>query len=470
MYKCFQRSALVQLALARTALRVLRLEQKKTGFSASSEAGSTVVPARVAVEQLSQGLGRSRLRASQPQPKPQKPCITATTGNDELRQWESLARRLHLEGQGCLWHTQGARDFSRRKRLETEGKKNQRYVFALHRKWFQETAPWNLLARWYLAAARAVRLCVQVRSVSLPPRERTVLVEQLARCQSALLQIANTYWNRKDNDQRRLFQLARALRTRWHIRRWIPFLKQSDWLDLDCVPQTESALRELEKRLKTAKKQQKLLNKLKHESTSRFSQGGEQAKRAVKTILTTVEQLDQLGCPMSHKQIRQALQRIGSLLPQELPPAVRCALKYAGVGCCSHAGSSEAKKPSRSKTAPGEEMEKVRKVLRGKKIMLVGGKVRPKAKEKIVQALGLKELIWREARPGESVRKLEAMVAAADVFLVLITPRWASHGHTEAVSEYCRKHGKPLVRLHGGYNPRAIAHQIVQQCSRQLSL
>jgi hypothetical protein len=82
-------------------------------------------------------------------------------------------------------------------------------------------------------------------------------------------------------------------------------------------------------------------------------------------------------------------------------------------------------------------------------------------------ALGLKELVWVETREHESVTAFEPVIARPDVALVLLAIRWSSHSFGD-VRRFCDRHGKPLVRLPGGYNPNQVAAQIVSQCGGQL--
>ncbi len=59
-------------------------------------------------------------------------------------------------------------------------------------------------------------------------------------------------------------------------------------------------------------------------------------------------------------------------------------------------------------------------------------------------------------------------MARPDVAVVVLAIRWSSHSFGE-VREFCERHGKPLVRLPGGYNPNQVAMQIMSQCSGRLS-
>jgi hypothetical protein len=81
--------------------------------------------------------------------------------------------------------------------------------------------------------------------------------------------------------------------------------------------------------------------------------------------------------------------------------------------------------------------------------------------------MGLRELSWIETKEHQSITAFEPTIGRPDVALVLLAIRWSSHTFGE-VKQYCDRHGKPLVRLPGGYNPNQVAVQILSQCSEKL--
>lgn len=57
--------------------------------------------------------------------------------------------------------------------------------------------------------------------------------------------------------------------------------------------------------------------------------------------------------------------------------------------------------------------------------------------------------------------------ARAEVACVLLLIRWIRHALGE-VAKLCERHGKPLVRVPGGYNPETLAPQILAQAGKRL--
>ena len=106
-------------------------------------------------------------------------------------------------------------------------------------------------------------------------------------------------------------------------------------------------------------------------------------------------------------------------------------------------------------------------MLGGRSVVLIGGIRRREAQESLRRALGLSELIWIETKEHQSVDSFEPLIARADVAVVLLAIRWSSHAFGD-VRQFCDRHGKPLVRLPGGYSPNQVAAQILAQCSGKL--
>ena len=109
-----------------------------------------------------------------------------------------------------------------------------------------------------------------------------------------------------------------------------------------------------------------------------------------------------------------------------------------------------------------------RTLLKGSTVVLIGGQCYPHARETLRTRLELKDVDWIDTREHQSVSSFESHVARPDVSVVLLLIRWSSHSFGD-VNQFCEKHGKPLVRLPGGYNPNQVAMQIVQQCGVRLA-
>ena len=116
---------------------------------------------------------------------------------------------------------------------------------------------------------------------------------------------------------------------------------------------------------------------------------------------------------------------------------------------------------------PAAEVKGVARLLSGKCVILIGGIQRREAQQALKRAFNLSSLVWIETKEHQSVETFEPMIVRPEVALVLLAIRWSSHGFGE-VRHVCERHGKPLVRLPGGYSPNQVAAQILAQVSEQL--
>lgn len=106
-------------------------------------------------------------------------------------------------------------------------------------------------------------------------------------------------------------------------------------------------------------------------------------------------------------------------------------------------------------------------LLRGTVVVFIGGDERPPVAQTIVDAFELRELVWCDTRPHKSHFPLEPAIARADVSVMLLAIRWASHGLGE-VRTFCERYDKAFVRLPAGYSVNQLAFQILQQASDRL--
>jgi len=109
----------------------------------------------------------------------------------------------------------------------------------------------------------------------------------------------------------------------------------------------------------------------------------------------------------------------------------------------------------------------VRELLSGQRMAMVGGVVRPLAREKIERAFGLAHLEWIPASKRDRVRDLEPMIR--DVNLVVLVTSLIGHKHND-LRQVCTEQGIPWVQTakRSGYGVNQLAHAILQQASRRL--
>ncbi len=113
------------------------------------------------------------------------------------------------------------------------------------------------------------------------------------------------------------------------------------------------------------------------------------------------------------------------------------------------------------------EVQRVSEILRGRSVLMIGGEARLNAHKALEDALGVKDVIWLATNKHDSFKSFEPYVVRQDVAVVLLLLRWASHSFGN-VADICRRYGKPLVRLPGGYGPNQVAMQILAQSGERL--
>ncbi len=182
-------------------------------------------------------------------------------------------------------------------------------------------------------------------------------------------------------------------------------------------------------------------------------------------VVNTVEELIGEGVPPSNREIRDLLLPVIDDLPDrdDLPPGFRLALREIDRYLSTRATPTRVA----ANSAPPAEVKEAARLLEGRSIVLIGGARRPEAQATLRRALHLKDLIWIETREHQSIESFEAVIARPEVALVLLAIRWSSHSFGD-VRQFCIRHGKPLVRLPGGYGLHQVAAQIISQCSELL--
>lgn len=110
----------------------------------------------------------------------------------------------------------------------------------------------------------------------------------------------------------------------------------------------------------------------------------------------------------------------------------------------------------------------VRGLLRGKRMVIIGGERNAPAVERLKQAFELKEAEWVVLTEHGSGIPMRAPIHRPDTAVVLVILKLTGHLHAEEAREYATAAGKPCVLLSGGYNPEKVAAEIVEQASTRL--
>jgi hypothetical protein len=181
----------------------------------------------------------------------------------------------------------------------------------------------------------------------------------------------------------------------------------------------------------------------------------------------SIEALVGQGCLPSDRDLRELLLPIVELIPGSLEPG-------PGFSACldaidrylAHQESS--REVVLEEPAVGDDFRRVVDLLRGRVVVMIGGQRRVHAQRALERSLELAELRWIATAPHEPLSTFEPQIARAEVALVMLAIRWASHSF-EGVKAICERHGKPFVRLPAGYSPNRVAAEILDQASERLA-
>jgi hypothetical protein len=179
----------------------------------------------------------------------------------------------------------------------------------------------------------------------------------------------------------------------------------------------------------------------------------------------TTDELISLGVPPSDRQLRDVLLPVIDDAPEMQCGSQALRLIQREIDRVRDRTTSAT---NGRKITGSSEIQDVSRLLSGKSVTLIGGDCRPERKLALEEAFDLKELVWVETTPGQSVNSFAPSVARPDVALVLLAIRWASHSYG-GVRRFCDRYHKPLVWLPAGYSPNQVATQVLAQCSDRLS-
>ncbi|MBO5437612.1 MAG: hypothetical protein J6A23_08115, partial [Thermoguttaceae bacterium] len=104
-------------------------------------------------------------------------------------------------------------------------------------------------------------------------------------------------------------------------------------------------------------------------------------------------------------------------------------------------------------------IQTVRRLFSGKKLVVIGGIPRQKTIfEKVFDC----EILWKETSHSTSLNEFNAALKNPDVCAFLVLIQLSSHMHSQELNIRANEAGKPLFRVHTT-NPQAVANEIVKQ-------
>jgi hypothetical protein len=247
-------------------------------------------------------------------------------------------------------------------------------------------------------------------------------------------------------------------------------MRRDDPADPAAWPSLQERVQQLEERQQRYKNRERrhksFFNKIRYH-LKRIADDSHPEDRAYDwgKVIESGDELVTEGLPPSNIELRDLLLPVLDDIPEdaELPKNFQLVLREIDRFL-----SSRPTKPDPAIVAASSpEVRRVRDLLKGRTVVMIGGDRRPFSSDALIESFGLKELVWIETREHQTHTVFEPQVARPDVALVLLAIRWSSHSFGE-VKDYCDRYGKPLVHLPAGYNPNQVAFNIINQVGERL--
>ncbi len=326
---------------------------------------------------------------------------------------------------------------------------------------------WDELAGNFEALADALRLCAMILETDELSDALSQALALLAEAQSALRLAVARLDERSDESQRDAFGWLRSItdRQRIYLSRYMRLTDPADPGAWGSLRERCAELRdELEAQLSVGRDQARQWGRLRYHIQRIRGATGPGAREDWDRALDAVDKLVESGVAPSSVQLRDILLPVFDDIPDEIEPGQNVLLTSRAIDrylASRETETAHLQDDDIAAETPSEEEERVRALLEGEAVVLIGGIQRPRHKKRIERAFGLSELLWLDGGAA-SYTEFESAIARTDVAVVLLLIRWSSHGYSE-VKAYCDTYDKPLVRIPGGYNPKQLAHQILEQ-------
>jgi len=433
---------------------------------------------RAASRDLVRSLAQAPEPAS-PQPLPRTPARPLPVGPALAPLLES---RCRIKAEGARWAAERQRRLGRQADFHTEIHPRDRDLISRAKAlpecylWMctpQAPSPSDLslfedVAGCFDCLADATALLrLALEEEDRNPEHVETAIDLAAEAQSAVLASIQAMDGPFDPDQLAAFNWVRELAATRHffIRN---HMRRDDMADPrlhpDLAQRLERARSRIEEQQGRKRRIQQLLNKLRY-IVAKIAEGRPDQWDG---LIATTAELVTLGLAPSHPEIRDALLPVVDDLPSRedlaIPDEFRLVLGQIDRYLALNASAPPDEAPDRSNSPAVAE---VRKLLADRAVILIGGERRPQHQDLLRHSFGLAEVIWPDAAHHMSVETFAPAVARPEVALVILAIRWSSHAFGD-VKHMCDEHGKPLVRLPGGYNVNQVATQILEQCGDRL--
>jgi hypothetical protein len=275
-----------------------------------------------------------------------------------------------------------------------------------------------------------------------------------------------------DLDQLDMFHWLRTLTSEHRCRVLVGrYMRRGDLAAPDDAPTVLAALTSLHEawklRLEGAKERRRLIGKVRHKAGLLSSAGRAEAITLWQDLDRILTELQALGVRSTESELTQALAAApappeGVSISEALAEAVRRARQATERD--DHAADAD----EADGAPPSPDVEEAARLLRGRVMLLIGGEVKPKRREAIERAFGLRELRWIPANMNDSsTGDFEPQVRRPETALVVRMVRFTRTNHGELL-DLCKRYHRAFVNLPAGYGVNQLAAEILSQAGEQL--
>lgn len=344
--------------------------------------------------------------------------------------------------------------------------------------WRNQAQPADLIltriADCYDAQAEAVALVRRIDAVVDGRRadDEESAFHLLAESNSALrMALADTWLSNDDRDQAEAHVWLRRETAQRRV-----FIERHMTGDDPADPTNASDLRcrikalgkQLDDREAAGKKVKNALGQIRYHAGQLIKGRPEEAPAHWVKISDCVKRLEGMGVSATDSRIAEA---VGPAAAAAWSGPSEGAEFMAGVITRAMALKNEkpdTKRPVADERQWSESVLAVRNLLRGKRMVVIGGEPNAEAVQRLTQAFELKEAEWVELTEHGPGTPMRAPIYRSDTAVVIVIIKLTGHLHAEEARDYSSSAGKPCVMLSGGYNPERVAAEIMEQASSRL--
>jgi hypothetical protein len=346
-------------------------------------------------------------------------------------------------------------------------------------------------ARCYDALADAAELACRVDAAeAVGPGVRSRSLQSLAQAQSALrVALQSTWLTASDRDQDDAYRWLAAAASRLGIR-IDRYLRLDDPASPEDSPRLREWIGQMRSELDSARSRKRSIDEgLKRiryhvRIIARSVQPGT-FTRDLDIVERTLTELAGLGVARRDPTLDAVLMPLRDVLDGEMVSVRPELAGWFGASAADDRAEPAASCQTDATTtrnegepgADGDEQEgrtfservlRVRSMIGGRGIVIVGGQCREEAKRRIQRAFDALWVEWVSIREHASGAAMRAPIGRPDAAIVLIFIKLAGHLHVDEARDLAQRADIPAVSVTAGYNPEQLAHCILEQASERL--